>query len=104
MPVLDSFSVAFQNKETWERVDEGWRKGVEYIHSQLMSVLKENSLIEINPHDGEQFNPLYHVVAETIITDKKEDEGKILKVSQKGYRTGEIVIRPARVVVFECKE
>ena len=35
MSVLDSFNMAFANKEAWAKVDDSWRKGVEYIYSQL---------------------------------------------------------------------
>ncbi len=102
LPVLDSFDLAFKNKAVWETVDENWRKGVEYIYSQLMSTLKENGLTEING-GGEPFNSLYHVGVETTTTDKKEDDGKIANVVQKGYRIGETVIRPARATIFEYK-
>src|SRR3989344_7392847 len=44
LSVLDSFDMAFINKETWESVPEGWRKGVEYIHTQFLTVLRENNL------------------------------------------------------------
>ena len=42
----------FSNKEAWAKVDEGWRKGVEYIYSQLNTVseeygVKENDIILI---------------------------------------------------------
>jgi molecular chaperone GrpE (heat shock protein) len=32
LSVLDSFNMAFANKSAWEKVDENWRKGVEYIY------------------------------------------------------------------------
>ncbi|OGI82896.1 nucleotide exchange factor GrpE, partial [Candidatus Nomurabacteria bacterium RIFCSPHIGHO2_12_FULL_40_77] len=35
LTVIDSFDMAFANKQAWEKVDENWRKGVEYIHSQM---------------------------------------------------------------------
>ena len=39
LPVLDSFEMAFKNKEKWEAVDENWRTGVEYIYNQLIESL-----------------------------------------------------------------
>src|SRR3989344_1566000 len=39
LKVEESFQMAFGNKEAWESVSPEWRKGVEYIHSQFMSVL-----------------------------------------------------------------
>lgn len=102
LPVLDSFDLAFQNKDAWEKVDENWRKGVEYIHSQLITVFTNNGFIEINPA-GEVFNPLYHVAGETVFTEEEGESGKIQRVIQKGYRMGEMVVRPARVAVYESK-
>lgn len=98
LPVLDSFDMAMQN-ESWEKADETWRKGVEYIHSQLRSSLEGHGLIEENPID-EAFDPNKHdsVGSEEV---PKKDEGKIVKVVQKGYRLGEKELRPARVIVGE---
>ena len=39
LPVLDSFDLAFSNKESWEQIPETWTKGLEYIYSQLLSAL-----------------------------------------------------------------
>lgn len=97
--VLDSFSLAFANKESWEKVDEGWRKGVEYIYSQLMQTLKEYDLDEINPNPGEEFDPKYHESLETV-PGKEEDDGKIASVIRKGYLLETIVLRPAHVRVY----
>src|ERR1043166_187336 len=44
--VLDSFNLAMINKEVWEKVDKGWRTGVEYIYHQLVGVLKDNGMME----------------------------------------------------------
>jgi molecular chaperone GrpE len=38
VPVLDSFTMAFSNKEAWEKVDQNWRIGVEHIYSQLKGI------------------------------------------------------------------
>ena len=35
LSVIDSFNMAFANREAWEKVDENWRKGVEYIYTQM---------------------------------------------------------------------
>src|SRR3990167_533306 len=38
LSVMDSFNMAFANKEAWEKVDENWRRGVEYIYWQMSTV------------------------------------------------------------------
>src|SRR3990167_8152925 len=72
--VLDSFDSAFKNKEAWEKVDENWRKGVEYIHAQLINVLANHGVSIISPL-GEKFDPQRDEAVENVPTrDKKEDD------------------------------
>jgi molecular chaperone GrpE len=101
--VLDSFNMAFANKEAWEKVDENWRKGVEYIYSQMNSVFEEFNVKPIG-EVGESFDPSIHQSIEMVETDKKEKDHKVAEVIQKGYALGDRVIRPARVNVFEYNE
>ncbi len=100
LPVLDSFELAMKNKEVWEKVDSNWRVGVEYIYSQLNSILESNGLKKINPL-GEIFDPNRDEAMESIKTEKEEDNHKILEVIQSGYKIGETIIRPAKVKVGE---
>lgn len=101
LPVLDSFESAMSNTESWEKVDPNWRTGVEYIFSQLHNALETHNLVSINPL-GQDFNPLEHdsIGHETV---EKKDDGKVIKVQQKGYKIGEKIIRPARVIVGEAQ-
>ena len=103
LAILDSFNMAFSNKETWEKVDESWRKGVEYIYTQLSTIFEEYDVKEIGAV-GENFDPSIHQSIEMMPTDKKEDNHKISEVIQKGYKLGDRVIRVARVNVFEYNE
>lgn len=100
LTVMDSFNMAFQNKEAWEKVDENWRKGVEYIHDQMNAIFEEYGVKEIG-ETGESFDHNIHHSIEMVPTDKKEDNHKISEVIQKGYKLGDRVIRPARVNVWE---
>jgi len=100
LSVLDSFDMAFMNKETWESVPEGWRKGVEYIHTQFLTVLRENNLEQINPF-GEAFDPARHEPVETVLTDEKSKDHTVVEVLQRGYVFHGKVIRPARVHIAE---
>lgn len=102
IPVLDSFDLAFGNKEAWEKADKNWRVGVEYIYSQLVSVLANHGVKQSNPI-GEKFNPSLHEPTENISTNKKEEDGVILAVLQKGYELNGKIIRPAKVKVGEFK-
>jgi len=101
--VMDSFNMAFANKTAWEKVDENWRKGVEYIHSQMNTVFEEYGVKEIGK-EGETFDPNIHESLEMIETTEKDQNHNIAQVIQKGYKIGDRVLRPARVNVFEFKE
>jgi molecular chaperone GrpE len=103
LTVLDSFNMAFTNKESWKKVDENWRKGVEYIYAQLNTIFEEYNVKEIG-EVGEVFDPNIHQSIDMTQTDKKEDNHKISEVIQKGYKLGDRVIRAARVNVFEYNE
>ena len=103
LSVLDSFNMAFANKTAWEKVDENWRKGVEYIYAQFNTVFEEYNVKEIGVV-GEDFDPSIHQSIEMTPTDKKEDNHKVSQVIQKGYKLGDKVIRAARVNVFEYNE
>jgi molecular chaperone GrpE len=101
--VVDSFNMAFANKESWEKVDDSWRKGVEYIYTQLNTIFDEYGVKAIG-EVGESFDPNIHQSIDVVETDKKELEHKVAAVIQKGYKLGDRVIRAARVNVYEYKE
>jgi len=103
LPALDSFDMAFGNKETWESVDKNWRMGIEYIYQQLMSALENEGIERIDKIDV-IFDPVIHESIETILTDKENQDHKIEKIIQVGYKTGDRIIRPARVNVYEYKK
>jgi len=101
--VLDSFESAFRDKEAWEKVDKNWRIGVEYIHNQLINVLSNHGVSVINPL-GEKFDPQRDEALENVLTDKKEDDDKILEVVSVGYKIQDKLIRAPKVKVGEYKE
>jgi len=100
LTVMDSFNMAFANKEAWEKVDPNWRKGVEYIYSQMNSIFEEYGVKELGKV-GENFDPNIHQSIEIVKTDKNELDHTVASVIQKGYKLAERVIRPARVNVYE---
>jgi molecular chaperone GrpE len=101
--VVDSFNMAFANKESWEKVDANWRKGVEYIYAQLNTIFEEYGVKPVG-EENESFDPNIHQPIDMVATDKKDLDHKVAKIIQKGYKLGERVIRPARVDVYEYKE
>lgn len=103
LPALDSFDMAFGNKEAWERVDKNWRIGVEHIYTQLMTMLQQHNFVQFNPI-GEKFNPVEHDSVESVATEKKNENNIITEVLQKGYKVNDKIIRPAKVKVAEYKK
>ena len=104
LTVLESFDMAFMNKEQWNSVPQNWRVGVEYIHSQLVKILDENGLKELVPKVGDKFDVKLHVAEEVIKVEDEKEDGVIKEVKKKGYiMNGKIIIAP-KVVVGEYKK
>ena len=103
LPVVDSFSMAFNNKEAWEAVEPTWRKGVEYIYQQLMTTLENHGLHAFGT-EGESFDPIRYEAVSEIETTEKEKDHTVAKVLQQGFILGDSVLRPARVSVYRLKE
>ena len=102
IPVLDSFNMAFGNKETWEKVDKNWRVGVEYIANQLKKVLEEHGVTELDP-TGQKFDPMRDEAVEYVPVTDAAQEHTVVNVIQKGYSLNGKVIKAPRVKVGEFK-
>lgn len=101
-PVLDSFDMAFANKEVWESIDPNWRTGVEYIYTQFMNTLASYGVSVIDTV-GVEFDPNVHDPVSKVEAEKEKDN-TVISVIQKGYRAGSMVLRPAKVTVGEYKK
>jgi len=102
MSVLDSFESAFKNKEAWEKVDENWRRGVEYIHSQLINVLSNHGVCVIDPL-GEKFDPKRDESVGSVLVENSKDDHKIMEVVSVGYKLQNKIIRAPKVKIGEYK-
>jgi molecular chaperone GrpE len=71
--------------------------GIENVRAQLIAALQRAGIERYSP-EGERFDPQLH---EAIASQPVEGAapGTVVEVYQRGYRLGEVVIRPARVVV-----
>jgi molecular chaperone GrpE len=95
LPVLDDLERALVAAE--EHEEAKLEEGVRLVHRELRDALSKEGLVEIET-EGE-FDPHVH---EALLTQpSEEDDGAILQVIQKGYRLGDRVLRPARVVVSQ---
>ena len=96
LPILDDLERALEAGEQHEEaklVD-----GVKLVEQALRSALAKEGLVEIET-DG-PFDPHVH---EALLTKPSSDaeSGAVLEVVQRGYRVGDRVVRPARVIVAE---
>jgi molecular chaperone GrpE len=71
--------------------------GVEMVRGQLTGLLAGRGVEEIAAH-ASAFDPEVHEAVAQHPTDEHA-EGTVVHVTEKGYRLGETVIRPAKVVV-----
>jgi molecular chaperone GrpE len=96
LPAVDNLERALQHAP--EDTDEhGFVAGVKHVHADLIAALQRVGIEQFSPQ-GERFDPTLHeAVAQTPI--EGADPGTVVEVYQRGYRVGETVVRPARVVV-----
>ncbi len=73
--------------------------GVLLVFRGLRETLQRNGIEAVDP-TGERFDPQWHEALSTVAADGTES-GTVVEVLQKGYRLGDQLIRPARVVVSE---
>jgi len=98
LPLVDSFELALGNGEVGE--EASWVKGITAMQSQFLSILKNYGVKEIEA-TGKQFNPYEHEAVASRKGEAGEEHGTVLQVLQKGYKRGDTVIRPARVITAE---
>ena len=93
LPILDDLERALDAAR--EHKTRSVEDGVRLVHRQLASVLRREGLAEIETNG--KFDPHVH---EALLSQPSDaDEGSVIEVLQKGYRLGDRVLRPARVVV-----
>jgi molecular chaperone GrpE len=93
LPILDDLERALSAAEQHEEAQ--LEEGVRLVHSSLASLLERHGVTPIST-DG-KFDPYVH---EALLSQPSEaEEGSVLDVVQTGYKLGDRVVRPARVVV-----
>ena len=95
LPVLDDLERALEAAAQHEEAK--LEEGVQLVHRELVEALVREGLVEVET-DG-QFDP--HVHAALLSQPSEQEEGSVMEVLQKGYRLGDRVLRPARVVVSQ---
>jgi molecular chaperone GrpE len=96
LPVLDDLERALEAAA--EHEEAKLEEGVRLVHRSLLGLVERHGLSEIETEGA--FDPHVHEALLTQPADSAE-EGSVLQVLQKGYRLGDKVLRPARVIVAE---
>jgi molecular chaperone GrpE len=97
LPVVDNLDRAV---EAAGAVSEGdaFAEGVRLVHADLHSVLDRLGLTQQDP-TGEPFDPNFHQAISQAPASEALPAGTIVETVQKGFLLGEVVVRPASVVV-----
>ena len=101
LPVLDSFESAFKG-EAWEKVDDVWKQGIEFIHKQFEGALANLGVSSFG-REGEKFDPKLHEAIKEDETEEKDKNDTVSQVLRLGYKMGDKVLRPAQVKVWKHK-
>ena len=97
LPAVDNFLRAQDNTQA---AQADYQKGIELCIKQFNDILTKLGLEEIDAL-GTQFDPnLHYAVSQT--QDENAGENEVVQVLQKGYRMGDIILRPAMVAVANC--
>jgi molecular chaperone GrpE len=93
--ILDNFDRALEKKEEGDQ--KHFREGIELIHKQLQTLLRNHGIKPIEVKD-DTFDPRYH---EALMSEETADvkEPTISEVIQKGYMIHQRLLRPSLVKV-----
>ncbi len=97
LPAVDNLDRAVAAAESTDDGVSTLVDGIKLVHADVLAALQRAGIERYSPQ-GEPFDPQRH---EAIAQHPVEgtEPGTIVEVYQQGYRLGESVIRPARVVV-----
>jgi molecular chaperone GrpE len=98
LPVLDDLERALEAANAHEEAK--LEEGVALVARALAEILRKEGVEEVSTEG--KFDPHVH---EALLSQPSEvEEGSVIEVLQKGYRLGDRVIRPARVVIASAPE
>ncbi len=97
LPIIDDFERAIAANEKADNIDS-IKEGFNLIYNKLLQMMKRFDVEEIQAK-GEEFNTDFHEAVTHFPAQKEEDKGKVIDVTEKGYKLKDKVIRYAKVVV-----
>ncbi|MDD4820154.1 MAG: nucleotide exchange factor GrpE [Flavobacteriales bacterium] len=97
LPVLDDMERGLAEAKKHSKEED--IKGFELIYNKLVSVLNQKGLSAMEVKVGDEFNVDMHDAIAQIPSPDEAMKGKVIDVTQKGYKIGDKIIRYAKVVV-----
>ncbi len=99
LDVYDNFERALQSMSGPDEKsdDGGMREGFELIFQKFQGALKDRGAVKIDVADCE-FDPNVHEAVGQLPREGVE-AGMVIEVAQQGFKYGDMVLRPARVIV-----
>ena len=97
LPIVDDFERAIKHNQNTEEVAV-LKEGFELIYNKLTTLFKRFEVEEIIAVN-ELFNTDLHEAVTHISAQNEEEKGKIIDVTEKGYKLKDKVIRFSKVVV-----
>ena len=96
LPVLDDLDRTLDSAKNDQNFD-GLVQGLELIHKSFLKILEEEN-VEVIDAIGHEFNPEYH---DALMQMEKDGAAPntVIDQSQKGYKKGDKILRPSKVVV-----
>jgi molecular chaperone GrpE len=99
LPIIDDLERALAAADAGESA-EGYRRGVELIHRQLLDLITRRGVTPIETV-GQMFDPHLHQSVSSAPSSQHRD-GEIIEELRRGYRLGERLLRPAMVKVAQA--
>lgn len=99
LEILDNFERALQSLPAQADTDApgGVREGVELIHQRLRGLMTEKGVAPMEVL-GSEFDPNFHEAVGQLPREGVAP-GLVIEVVQQGYNFGDLVLRPARVII-----
>jgi molecular chaperone GrpE len=97
LPAVDNLDRALEAVAANGDSSDELLSGIKLVHAEVIAALNRAGVERFSPK-GERFDPERHeAVAQQSV--EGAESGTVVEVYQRGYRLGDSVIRPARVVV-----
>ena len=94
LPAIDNLTRALAHQD--DQSEEGVRQGVELTRRELLRILEAEGVTMLEAI-GQPFDPVWHEALATIPAEV--ESGTVVEQVEAGYRLGDKLLRPAKVVV-----